>query len=414
MKRQLTWKDTQIACYIGYVTQAIIINLPALLFVTFRTRYGVTLTQLSFLVVLIFVIQIAVDFLSAPVVDKIGYRPCTLFGLAMSVLGLLLLSLLPKVMANTYAALLIALSVASIGSGMMEVLISPINESLPRPQKDGAAMSLLHSFYCWGVVAVVLLSTAYFAAFGTENWMYLPLLWAAVPLAGLLLFVKAPLYQLTDPEKAMSVGKLFATPVFWLMFLLMVCAGASEQAMSQWASLFAETGLGVSKAVGDLMGPCAFAVLMGTGRVLFGGNIIKWAPHRSLIVCALICIVSYLLVIFSPWPLLSLVGCALCGFAVSYMWPGTFTLSSGRLPYGGTAMFALLAMGGDLGCSLGPAVVGAISDALANSGYAMQLLSGSSDAVMKIGFLLALVFPVTMALGVWLFYRKREKEKKRA
>ena len=408
MKKEWTWQHTQYGCYIGYITQAIIVNLPALLFVTFRTRYGITLTQLSFLVVLLFVVQILVDMLSAPIVDKVGYRKYTLVGFFCSVAGLILMSVLPLVMGDTYAALLIALTVASTGSGMMEVVISPINESLPRPEWSAGSMSLLHSFYCWGVVAVTLLSTLYFSLLGTENWMYLPLLWSAVPLLGLIMFLKVPLYPLVKEGKAMSMGKLLCTPVFWALFLFMICAGAAEQAMSQWASLFAETGLGVSKAMGDLMGPCAFAVCMGTARVVFGPYS-KWPVHKSLIVCALMCIGCYLVVILSPWPVMSLVGCALCGFSVGVMWPGTFSLAAQHIPLGGTAMYALLAMGGDIGCSLGPAAVGAVTDALMKNESMMLLIGESGDALMKMGFLLALIFPLGMALGVAAFVRQRKK-----
>ena len=408
MKKELTWQHTQYACYMGYITQAIIVNLPALLFVTFRTHYDISLTQLSLLVVLLFVVQIAVDMISAPVVDKIGYRIYSVGSFLLSCTGLVLMSVLPMVMEDTYAALLIAVTVASAGSGMLEVIISPINDSLPRPKDGPGAMSLLHSFYCWGVVAVVLLSTVYFSLFGTENWMYLPVLWAFIPLVGLLAFFKVPLYPLVKEGKAMPLLELLRTPMFWALFLFMICAGASEQAMSQWASLFAETGLGVSKSMGDLMGPCAFAVCMGTARVLFGVYI-KWPVHRPLVVCGILCIFCYLLVILSPWPVLSLIGCALCGFSVGVMWPGTYSLASSRMPLGGTAMYALLAMGGDIGCSLGPAAVGAVTDAIMENPVWMNVLGQSGDAVMKVGFAFAIIFPLCLAVGVTMFARRRVK-----
>lgn len=408
MKNKWTWLHTQYGCYVGYITQAIIVNLPSLLFVTFHTRYGISLTQLSFLVVLLFVVQILVDLLSAPIVDKIGYRKYTVFGFFCSVAGLVLMSVLPLLMQDTYAALLIAVTVASTGSGMMEVVISPINESLPRPETGAGSMSLLHSFYCWGVVAVIILSTVYFAVFGMGNWMYLPMLWALVPLVGLVMFLKVPLYPLVKEGTAMPIGRLLKSPTFWAMFLFMIFAGASEQAMSQWASLFAESGLGVTKAVGDLMGPCAFALCMGTARVVFGPYS-KWPVHKSLIVCALMCIGCYLTVILSPWPAVSLAGCALCGFSVGVMWPGTYSLAAERIPLGGTAMYALLAMGGDIGCSLGPAAVGAVTDVLSGSEKVMRMVGESGDALMKMGFVLALIFPVGMAYGVWAFIRRQKK-----
>lgn len=408
MSRKLTWRDTQKACYLGYISQAVVINLPSLLFVTFQRDYGVSLTELSGLIALLFVVQIIVDFVSAPIVDRVGYRACSVVGFGLCVAGLGLLSVLPRVMRSAYAGLAIAMTVASVGSGLMEVLISPITESLPMEDKGGA-MSLLHSFYCWGLVGVVVLSTGYFAVFGTENWPYLPLLWALVPLTGLVAFLRVPMYQLADAGRTMTMGGILKQPVFWLLFAVMICAGASEQSMCQWASLFAEKGLGVSKTVGDLMGPCAFAAMMGCGRVFFGtGKGSKWPVERALTVCAALCVACYLTAALSPWPGMALAGCAVCGFSVGVMWPGTLTLASGRMPLGGTAMFALLALGGDVGCSAGPALVGLVADAL--SGGVAQ----AADESMRTGFLFALIFPVALMGSVAMIHKMNGKRKRSA
>ena len=393
MKKELTWQHTQYACYMGYITQAIIVNLPALLFVTFRTHYDISLTQLSLLVVLLFVVQIAVDMISAPVVDKIGYRIYSVGSFLLSCAGLVLMSVLPMVMDDTYAALLIAVTVASAGSGMLEVIISPINDSLPRPKDGPGAMSLLHSFYCWGVVAVVLLSTVYFSLFGTENWMYLPVLWAFIPLIGLLAFCKVPLYPLVKEGKAMPFLALLRTPMFWALFLFMICAGASEQGMSQWSSYFAEVGLNVNKTLGDLFGPCLFATLMGLSRMVYANFGHKLNLSRFIRWSLVLCVASYLLAVFAPHPVLAFCGCALCGFSVGILWPGVFSIAAEQLPMGGTTMFALLALAGDVGCGSGPAVTGLVGAA----------------QTLKDGLLINMLFPLVMLILMITLWIKEKK-----
>ena len=384
---------TVAACYLGYVTQAIVNNFAPLLFVTFQSDYGVSLTLLGMLVTVNFGVQLCVDLLSAKFVDKIGYRPCMVAAHLFVAAGLLLLALLPNVLPVPVVGLFIGSAVYAVGGGLIEVLVSPVVEACPTKNKR-AAMSMLHSFYCWGHVAVVALSTLGFTLLGTEHWPLLACLWAVIPLANAVYFLFVPIYPVVEEGKGMRVGKLLATPVFWLLFVLMFCAGSSEQAVSQWASAFAESGLGVSKVLGDLLGPCLFAVCMGSSRLLyslFGG---KLRMRPSLSVAALGCVGGYALCAFSPasLPALGLVGCGLVGFFVGILWPGTFSLASARLPQGGTAMFALLALAGDVGCAAGPSAVGSIADALGGD--------------LRIGIAFGLCFPVLMLAALFFFREK--------
>lgn len=402
-----TYRHTRIACYVGYITQAIINNLSPLLFLTFQKQFSVSLTQISLIITVNFAVQMAVDFFSAHFMDRIGYRVSLVAAHVLSVLGLFCLSMLPGVMAP-YAGLMIATVLCAVGGGLLEVLVSPLIEALPSEHKE-QEMSLLHSFYCWGHVSVVLLSTCFFLALGIQHWRILPLLWAVVPLLNALLFAKTPMCTLQEAGRALPVRSLVAMPVFWLLAVLMICAGAAEQSVSQWASLFAEEGLRVSKTVGDLLGPCAFAVLMGLSRLLFSR--IRMPVEKGMILSGALCVFSYLTVVLSPWPLLSLIGCAVCGFSVGIMWPGTFSLASKHLPSGGTAMFALLALAGDIGCCSGPSLVGAVSDgALSAGGSLLSSLfpqSPLAQTALKTGFLAAVLFPAVLVLGVCLIRRKK-------
>ncbi len=353
-----------------------------------------------------FGVQIVTDLMCAHFLDKLGYRLSAVIAHAMSAAGLVLLGVLPFVM-DPYAGLVAATVLYAVGGGMIEVLISPIVESLPGDKK-AASMSLLHSFYCWGQMAVVLLSTAYFLTAGLDNWRWLTAAWAVVPFFNLFFFMKVPLCALVEDGKGMRLRELFSRGAFWLMLLLMVCAGASEQAMAQWASLFAEAGLNISKTMGDLLGPCAFAVLMGGARVYFGSRGARLPLTGILAGSAALCIASYLLAIFSPNALLSLAGCALTGLSVGAMWPATLSLSSRGFPRGGTAMFAMLALAGDVGCSAGPGLVGLISNRVLTGlpgdiwRWARSLFPGAEQAALKTGLLLAIVFPVLMALAASL------------
>lgn len=398
---KFTYKHTKYAAYIGYITQAIVNNLPALLFVTFNKDYGISLEKIGLLVTMNFGVQILVDLLAAKYIDRIGYRVGVVAAHVFAVLGLCCFGILPEIMADKYAAIVIAMVLNAIGGGLTEVLISPIVESLPGDEK-ASAMSILHSFYCWGHMAVVILSTAFFNIVGIGNWRVLPFIWAIVPLFNIFFFSRVPLRVLVEESERVPVSRLCKSGIFWILMLLMVAAGASEQAMSQWSSLFAEAGLSVSKTLGDLLGPCMFAALMGAARLVYGMLGSKLNIRKGLMYTSVLCIVSYLIAVLAPWPIVSLVGCGLCGFSVGLMWPGVFSLSSQTYPAGGTAMFALLALAGDLGCGGGPGLVGMVSGWLEDSLGVMEAL--------KSGIGMAIVFPLLMVAGLVMLKRAAKQK----
>lgn len=380
------YQNTMYACFVGYIVQAIVNNFVPLLFLTFESSYGIPLSQITMLITFNFGIQLLVDLLSAKFVDKIGYRVSIVMAHIFAALGLAGLVVLPDLLPNAFAGLLIAVVIYAIGGGLIEVLISPIMESCPSENKE-KAMSLLHSFYCWGHVGVVLLSTLFFWFFGIADWKILALLWVIIPVCNGILFCKVPIAPLIEEgETGMSLRELCKNRIFWILMLMMMCAGASEQAVSQWASTFAEQGLGVSKTIGDLAGPMLFAILMGSARAFYGKFGDRIDLDKFMQASSLLCIVSYLCISLSPSPLFSLIGCSLCGLSVGIMWPGTFSKASAALRNGGTAMFALLALAGDVGCSGGPTLVGFVTDL-------------ASDDLKK-GILAGIIFPILLIVGI--------------
>ena len=387
------FRHTIAASYIGYITQAIVNNFAPLLFVTFHRTYGISLSRIGLLVTVNFVTQILVDLFSAKFTDRIGYRLNAVLAHIFAAVGLILLGILPELTPDPYLGISIAVVIYAIGGGLTEVIISPIVEACPTDKK-GAAMSLLHSFYCWGSVLVVLVSTLLFRLLGLDSWRIISAMWAVIPACNTIYFCFVPINSLADEGRGMSITGLLKKKVFWVLALLMLCSGASELAMSQWASALAETGLHVSKTAGDLAGPCFFAILMGSGRVLHAHVAERFSLTGYLGACACLCIVSYLVVTFSPLPAISLAACGVCGLSVAAMWPGTFSISSKVCPQGGTTIFALLALAGDIGCSAGPATVGFVSSALQDN--------------LKLGLLSAIIFPVLMIAGLTMC-RKYEK-----
>lgn len=380
------YQNTMYACFVGYIVQAIVNNFVPLLFLTFESSYGIPLSQITMLITFNFGIQLLVDLLSAKFVDKIGYRVSIVMAHIFAALGLAGLVVLPDLLPNAFAGLLIAVVIYAIGGGLIEVLISPIMESCPSENKE-KAMSLLHSFYCWGHVGVVLLSTLFFWFFGIADWKILALLWVIIPVCNGILFFKVPIAPLIEEgETGMSLWELCKNRIFWILMLMMMCAGASEQAVSQWASTFAEQGLGVSKTIGDLAGPMSFAILMGSARAFYGKFGDRIDLDKFMQASSLLCIVSYLCISLSPSPLFSLIGCSLCGLSVGIMWPGTFSKASAALRNGGTAMFALLALAGDVGCSGGPTLVG--------------FVTGLASDDLKKGILAGIIFPILLIVGI--------------
>lgn len=385
------YKMTMYACFIGYVVQAVVNSFVPLLFVTFQTEYHIPLTQITLLITVNFVIQLVVDLLSAGFVDKIGYRASAIIAHACAGIGIFLLTILPELFSNPFYGILLAVMVYAIGGGLIEVLISPILEACPTDNKE-SAMSLLHSFYCWGCTGVVLLSTLFFALFGTSHWKILAFIWVLLPAANLILFTKVPIYSLHEEgESGMSISELFRVKVFWLLMAMMLCAGASEQAVSQWASTFAEKGLYIQKTVGDLVGPMMFSVLMGLSRLIYGKYGEKLNLDRFMKGSCVLCVASYLCISLVPVPIVGLIGCAICGFSVGIMWPGTFSKASAAIKRGGTVLFAMLALAGDLGCSGGPTLVGFVSSAFSGN--------------LRLGILTAIVFPVLLFAGLCTFSR---------
>lgn len=389
MKNQ--YHKTIYACFLGYIVQAIVNNFVPLLFLTFEETYQIPLSRITLLVTINFAVQLLVDLLAIGFVDRIGYRVSILIAHIFSAGGVLLLTVLPDRCSEPFVGLLIAVVIYATGGGLLEVLVSPIIESCPTDNKE-AAMSLLHSFYCWGHVGVVFLSTVFFAVFGIDNWKIMAIIWACIPLANTILFVKVPIAPLIEEgEKGLTIKELCSKKLFWLFLLMMVCAGASEQAVSQWASTFAEKGLGVSKTIGDLAGPMFFAICMGLSRAYYGKFGEKTNLQRFMIGSSMLCVISYLGIVFFTIPALGLISCGIAGLSVGIMWPGTFSMASASIKRGGTAMFALMALAGDLGCAGGPTVVGMVSGNFADN--------------LQMGTLAAIVFPVILCVG--LAYTKK-------
>ena len=384
MKRLKKYEHTIYASYLGYITQAIVNNFAPLLFLTFATDYNLTLDKITFITTLNFAVQLLTDLIAAKYVDKIGYRPCVVAAHVFSFAGLIGMAFLPDILPNSYIGLLIAVVCYAIGGGLIEVLISPIVEACPTEKKD-AAMSLLHSFYCWGHVAVVLCSTLFFRLCGIGNWKLLACTWALVPLANTIYFMLVPLYPIVSEHERIPARQMVKQKAFWILMIIMVCAGASEQAMSQWASAFAESGLNVSKTIGDLAGPCSFAILMGTARAIYGKYSDRIPLKKMMIACSILSICCYLTAALSGNPIIGLIGCAVCGFSVGIFWSGTFSTAAVTLPNTGTAMYALMALAGDVGCSAGPSLVGFIANA--------------NDNNLKLGLTFAIIFPIGILLG---------------
>ena len=395
MSKQKNYKKTLTACYLGFVTQAISANFTPLLFLTFKGTYGISLEKIALIPLTFYLTQFFVDIVAAKYADKIGYRLCVIASQVLSSAGPVLLTILPGVLPDPFIGILLAVVLYAIGSGLIEVLLSPIVEACPFENKDGV-MSLLHSFFCWGAVGVILGSTLFFAVFGIVHWKILTIIWALIPLYNAINFISCPIEKLSEDGSSMSIRQLLSVPMFWMMIFLMICAGSSEATMCQWASAFTESALKVSKLVGDLAGPCLFAAFMGIARMLYGKMSEKLNLTKTMLLCGFFAAVCYLLASLSSLAILGLIGCALCGLAVGIMWPGTISLSSRKCPTGGTAMFAFLALAGDLGATVGPVTVGKAAE-----------LTGEN---LKNGLLAATIFPICMTLGLFFLYKHARKK----
>ena len=389
------YQKTLKACYLGFITQAIAANFAPLLFLKFHADYGISLGRIALISTAFYFTQLVVDIFCARFVDKIGYRKSVVASEVASVLGLVGLAFIPELCADPFAGIITCVIVYAIGSGLIEVLCSPIVEACPFDHKE-AVMSLLHSFYCWGSVGVILLSSVFFTVFGIGSWRILACVWALIPLYNIFNFATCPIEHLTEEGKGMTIGQLFRKPLFWVSILLMVCAGASEMAMAQWASAYTEAALGFSKSIGDLIGPCMFAVTMGISRVIYGKYGAKINLNHYMIGSGILCLCCYLLASLSSNPVLGLIGCIFCGFSVGIMWPGTISITSPRLPRGGTALFAFLAMAGDLGGAFGPSLVGTVSQQAGDS--------------LQFGMLAGSIFPLVLIVSLILLGRNAKKK----
>ena len=388
------YKKTLIACYLGFITQAISANFAPLLFLTFHRTYQISLGKIAFISTAFFFTQLLVDLFCAKYVDKIGYRRSVVASEILSAVGLIGLAVLPDLLNHAYVGILISVIIYAMGSGLIEVLVSPIVEACPFDNKE-SVMSLLHSFYCWGAVAVILFSTAFFTIFGINNWRILACIWALIPICNVFNFLTCPIESLTEDGQGLSIRQLCNIPIFWVALVLMVCAGASEISMAQWASAYTESALGLSKSIGDIAGPSLFAVTMGISRSFYGKYGEKIDLMKFMTSSGILCLICYLLAALGPYPILGLIGCIMCGFSVGIMWPGTISIASSKIPMGGTAMFALLAMAGDMGGSIGPCVVGFVTQNAGDN--------------LKAGMLAGCIFPVILVLSVCLLKYKKSK-----
>ena len=392
----MNYKRTLITCYIGFITQAIVANFAPLLFLRFHNEYNIPLGKIALISTVFYITQIVVDILCAAIVDHIGYRKSVVVSQFLAGVGLIGLAVLPNLLSSPFAGILISVVVYAMGSGLIEVLVSPIVEACPFEHKD-SVMSLLHSFYCWGAVGVVSLSTIFFAIFGIEYWWVLACLWALLPLFNIYNFMTCPIERLTQEGKGLSAKKLLGIPLFWGFLLLMIGAGASEASMAQWASAYVESALGFSKTIGDIVGPCMFAVSMGLSRTVYGKYGHKMNLVNFMMGSGILCLACYLLAAVSANPVLGLIGCIVCGFSVGIMWPGSISIASGKIPFGGTGLFAFLAMAGDLGASIGPAAIGVITQNAGDN--------------MKAGMLAGCVFPAILIASLCLIRRMQLKSK---
>ena len=397
MTKTKKYSRTLTACYLAFITQAITANLAPLLFLRFHTEFGISLGKIAVIPIVFFVTQITVDVICAGLIKNIGYRMGAVLSEALAGVGLVGLAFLPFVLPDPFVGIIISTVIYAVGSGLIEVLASPIVEACPFENK-ASVMSILHSFYCWGCVGVILLSTGFFYVFGLDHWRWLPCVWALIPLINIINFAVCPIESLTEDGKEMGAKQLFKTPLFFLGIILMICAGSSEIAMAQWFSAFAESAIGLPKTTGDLVGPCLFAVAMGISRVIYGkfGN--KMDLTTFMLGSGVLCLACYLAASLSGSPVVCLIGCVVCGFSVGIMWPGTISILSKGLPSGGTAMFALLAMAGDVGGAIGPGIVGFIAQI-------------NNDDLKK-GMLAGAVFPLVLILSVAGIKMKTHNERK--
>lgn len=395
------YKSTIRACYIGNLVGALVTNLSPLLFVILMGSYNLSFEQVGRLVLINFFTQIIADLAFSKPVDTYGVRPFITLGHALVFIGFVMFAFSPRLFPHSpYTGLMLATVVFSCGGGLLELLLSAIVQAVPSDAK-AAAMSLLHSFYAWGFIVVVVLTFLMLKLFGSANWPWLFLIWSLVPLFNFFNFLRVPLPPQVPDEHRTSTRVLASTPFFIFVVLGIALGGAAEVSMSQWTSAYAETTLGLSKQTGDLLGLCLFAGLLGLGRVLYGTYGKRFDIWRVMFLGSLFAAGCYLVAALSQHPIVSLVACAFCGLGVALLWPGSVTNAAHRFPFAGASMFAILAAGGDTGAAVGPWLLGLIAD---------QIPTDFPLSPLRVGMVIGTLFPLAMA-GCLLIQRHIDKKR---
>lgn len=412
------YRLTTISCFVGIFAQAVIINLAALLFMPLMRLHGLTYVQLGTLVAVNFSVQVGSDLVFSGLIDRIGFRRLVLPACLVGSLGLFLFALAPVLLpGRVFAGLLAATAVYSAAGGLLEVLLSPIVNAIPNEEK-GAAMSLLHSFYAWGQMATIILTTLFLFLVGERHWQWMVGFWALLPLANFLLFLKAPFPPSVPEEHRLNMGDLILKPFCLLAFAAIFFGASAEVLMNQWTSAFMERALLLPKLTGDLFGMCGFALMLGLGRAWHGKYGARFDISKALVAMSALAVLCYLVVALAPgsWP--GLLACMVCGFATSLLWPGTLIVASERYPLAGAWMFALLAAAGDVGAGLGPWFTGWVVDHAIDTAAALRLEQwlgiGGEQAALRLGILAGTIAPLLALLCHWGMKRMRENHRQTA
>ncbi len=390
--KQPNFKHTFRACFMGFFIQSIVCVFTPLLFVIFNTEYKISLPLITMISTVNFVVQFITDGFSIFFLQKIGYRKAGILAHFFAFCGLVILGTVAPRMPNMYLWIMIAVVLYSIGGGLLEVVLSPIIENTPSKSKSGT-MSMLHSMFSVGSVATVLLTTIGLKIFGWQSWKYISVMWAILPFLNMIYFFFIPINEGNENIEREPIWSFFRDRAFWGFLLVMMCGGAAEIGISQWASAFAETSLGISKTAGDVIGPCMFAVMMGVARMLHSRYPHLITLSKAIMYSGILATVCYLGAALVPIPFVALAFCGLCGFAVGIMWPGTLSLATRKYPAAGGTLFAVMALAGDLGCTAGPTAVG----------FVASIFGGN----LRTGLLIGAFFPIVMVAGLMALNRKR-------
>ena len=409
---QTNYKRVKYACYTTNVSMSVVANLSPILFLTFHNLYGISYSLLGSLVLINFIAQLLIDLIFSFFSHKFNIPLAVKITPLLTLVGLFLYAVCPLAFPQyAYAGLVVGTLVFSVSGGLAEVLISPVIAAIPSDDPD-REMSKLHSVYAWGVVPVILISTLFLYVFGSQSWHWLALLYMLVPLVAFLLFTKAQIPQMETPEKVSGALSFLKNKGLWLCVGAIFLGGASECIMAQWSSGYIEQALGIPKVWGDIFGVAVFSVMLGMGRTLYAKKGKK--IENVLFLGSIGATICYLLAAICNMPLIGLVACAFTGLCVSMLWPGSLIVASDRFPQGGVFIFAMMAAGGDLGASVGPQLIGVITDfAIANPtivSFAEGMNLAPEQMGMKLGMLVGMLFPLT-AIAVYFVIKKSRNEK---